>query len=68
MGADNEAVDTVRLVSKPDKLMVMAGSDGGGERGVGRLVTAACAEEWPPTPGGGSTAGEGTVGGGGLTE
>ena len=48
--------------------MVMAGSDGGGERGVGRLVTAACAEEWPPTPGGGSTAGEGTVGGGGLTE
>jgi hypothetical protein len=40
VGADEEVADTVGLGNKSDRLMVMAGSDGGNERGLGKLVAA----------------------------
>jgi phage replication-related protein YjqB (UPF0714/DUF867 family) len=63
---DAEVADTPGLVSKPDKLMVMAGRGGGGERGVNELVTAG-AGGWTATHGGGKGAGGGRAGGGGKT-
>lgn len=66
MDVDGEVTDTLGLVSKPAKLMVMAGSGEDGERGVSELVTTG-AGGWMATPGGGKGAGGGTAGGGGTT-
>ncbi|KAF8261099.1 hypothetical protein EI94DRAFT_1705814 [Lactarius quietus] len=60
-------VNTLGLVGKPEKLMVMAGSDEDGKMGVGKSL-ATGAVGLTPTPGGGKAAGKGTVGGGGMTE
>ena len=59
--AEAEVADTLGLwVSKPDRLMVMAGSGGDDERGAHELV-ATCPGGWMATPGGGKAAGGGTT-------
>jgi hypothetical protein len=42
VGADEEVADTVGLLSKSDRLMVMAESDGGNERGLGKVGCCRC--------------------------
>lgn len=65
--AEAEVADTLGLwVSKPDRLMVMAGSGGDDERGAHELV-ATGAGGWMATPGGGKAAGGETAAGGGTT-